>query len=67
MYIVIFILLIGMLFVIVHWKFKEEIQYKKVFKGIWRVSFLLFSFYILYCSFMVFSYLYGEHLEWYNS
>lgn len=63
LYIVIFILLIGMLFVIIHWKFKEEIQYKKVFKGIWRVTFLLFSFYILYCSFMALYYLYGEHLE----
>jgi len=42
LYIVIFILLIGMLFVIIHWKWKEEIEYKKVFKGIWRVTFLCF-------------------------
>lgn len=41
-YIIIFILLIGMIFVIIHWKLKEEIDYKKVFKGIWRITFLLF-------------------------
>lgn len=42
LYIIIFILLIGMLFVIIHWKLKEEMEYTKVFKGIWRVTFLLF-------------------------
>lgn len=51
-YIVIFILLIGMLFVIIHWKFQEEIQYKKVFKGIWRVTFLLF--FLLYIVLLVY-------------
>ncbi|HEO8420722.1 DUF3397 domain-containing protein [Niallia sp. FSL W8-0635] len=41
-YIIIFILLIGMIFVIIHWKLKEEMEYKKIFKGIWRITFLLF-------------------------
>ncbi|HWJ78082.1 MAG TPA: DUF3397 domain-containing protein, partial [Niallia sp.] len=52
LYIVIFILLIGMLFVIMHWKFKAEIEYKKVFKGIWRVTFLLF--FTLYVGLIVY-------------
>ncbi|WP_312095345.1 DUF3397 domain-containing protein [Niallia sp.] len=47
-YIIIFILLIGMIFVIIHWKIKEEMDYKKIFKGIWRVTFMLFfTFYIV--------------------
>jgi hypothetical protein len=41
-----------MLFVIMHWKFKAEIEYKKVFKGIWRVTFLLF--FTLYVGLIVY-------------
>lgn len=36
-------ILIAIIFVMIHWKMKKEIQFKKVFKGIWRFNFLLFS------------------------
>ncbi|MFT8323034.1 MAG: DUF3397 family protein [Bacillus sp. (in: firmicutes)] len=32
----------GIILVILHWKIKEEINYKKVFRGFWRINFLLF-------------------------
>lgn len=51
-YIIIFILLIGMIFVIIHWKLKEEMEYKKIFKGIWRITFLLF--FTLYVVFLIY-------------
>ncbi|WP_102347038.1 DUF3397 domain-containing protein [Bacillus sp. Marseille-P3661] len=42
---VIFLVLItiGMLFVFLQWKFNDEIVFKKVWKGFWRLNFLLFS------------------------
>ncbi|MEH7441061.1 DUF3397 domain-containing protein [Bacillus sp. JJ1122] len=30
------------IFVLIHWKYKEEIVLPKVFKGFWRFNFLLF-------------------------
>ncbi|WP_144548871.1 DUF3397 family protein [Bacillus sp. X1(2014)] len=40
--IILIMILIAMIFVLVHWKVKEEIILKKVIKGFWRFNFLLF-------------------------
>lgn len=40
---ILLILLLGM-FVYLHWKFKEEVHFRKAWKGFWRLSFLLFVF-----------------------
>jgi hypothetical protein len=40
--IILVIILSGMLFSVVHWKFKGEIVLNKVLKGIWRFNFLFF-------------------------
>ncbi len=42
--ILIVMILVAILFVIIHWKTKQEIHFVKVFKGFWRFNFLLFSF-----------------------
>ena len=39
---ILIMILIAMIFVLVHWKVKEEIILKKVIKGFWRFNFLLF-------------------------
>lgn len=36
-------LVIALIFVLVHWKTKHEINFRPLFKGIWRTYFLLFS------------------------
>lgn len=41
--IILVLIVTAMVFVIVHWKVKEEINLKKVMKGFWRFNFLLFS------------------------
>jgi hypothetical protein len=41
--IILVLIVTAMVFVIVHWKVKEEINLKKVLKGFWRFNFLLFS------------------------
>jgi hypothetical protein len=46
------LILFAMIFVIVHWKIKGEIDYTKVFKGYWRFNFLFF--FIVYISLTVF-------------
>ena len=40
--IILVLILIATLFVLVHWKVKEEIILKKVMKGFWRFNFILF-------------------------
>jgi hypothetical protein len=47
--IIIVLLSIGMMFVVLHWKIKQEIDTAKVFKGFWRFTFLLFvlSYFVL--------------------
>jgi Ca2+/Na+ antiporter len=40
--IIIFIILTAIMFVILHWKTKKEINIPLVFKGIWRFNFLIF-------------------------
>src|SRR4051812_5439469 len=42
--IILVMLVIAMVFVFVHWKIKEEIIVKRVWKGFWRFNFILFSF-----------------------
>lgn len=40
--ILLLILSVGVMVVLLHWKLKEEIDYPKVFRGFWRMNFLLF-------------------------
>lgn len=40
--IVLFIIVLAMVFVIIHWKVKKEIVLRIIFKGVWRVNFLVF-------------------------
>ncbi|HEY4553527.1 MAG TPA: DUF3397 domain-containing protein [Bacillaceae bacterium] len=42
--IILFMLITALLFSILYWKKRDEIIFGKVFKGYWRLSFLLFSF-----------------------
>ncbi|MCM3667649.1 DUF3397 domain-containing protein [Mesobacillus maritimus] len=37
------LIVLAILFVVFHWKFRQEIEYTRVFKGYWRMNFLLFS------------------------
>jgi hypothetical protein len=37
-----FLIVLAMVFVIIHWKVKKEIVLRIVFKGFWRLSFLIF-------------------------
>ena len=41
--IILILISICMMFVLVHWKIKQEIDTPKVFKGFWRFTFLLFG------------------------
>jgi len=53
----ILLVLIGLaaIFVLIHWKYKEEIVLPKVFKGFWRFNFLLFfSAYVILVLFGLF-------------
>jgi uncharacterized membrane protein (UPF0136 family) len=53
----ILLVLFGMaaIFVLIHWKYKEEIILPKVFKGFWRFNFLLFfSAYVILLLFGLF-------------
>ncbi|MFD1705788.1 DUF3397 domain-containing protein [Siminovitchia sediminis] len=45
--IILFMLITAVFFTILHWKTREEIIYKKVFAGYWRLNFLLFSFFYI--------------------
>ncbi|HJV31606.1 MAG TPA: DUF3397 domain-containing protein [Bacillales bacterium] len=40
--IVLFMIVLAMVFVFIHWKVKKEIVLKLIFKGVWRVNFLVF-------------------------
>ncbi|MGG3466566.1 DUF3397 domain-containing protein [Neobacillus pocheonensis] len=40
--IILIMIVFAMVFVIVHWKVKEEIVLKKVLKGFWRFNFIFF-------------------------
>ncbi|MCM3568798.1 DUF3397 domain-containing protein [Neobacillus mesonae] len=41
-FILLIIIVIAMTFVLVHWKVKGEIDYKRVLKGFWRFNFIFF-------------------------
>lgn len=41
--IILILISICMMFVLIHWKVKQEIDTPKVFKGFWRFTFLLFT------------------------
>jgi hypothetical protein len=43
-YIFMILIIICMIFLLLHWKFKQEIDIRKVMKGFWRFNFLFFSF-----------------------
>jgi hypothetical protein len=45
--IVLFMIVLAMVFVIIHWKVKKEIVLKLIFKGVWRVNFLVFFIFYL--------------------
>lgn len=40
--IILFLLVLAIIFVLLHWKIKHEINIPLVFKGFWRFNFLLF-------------------------
>lgn len=42
--ILLILILVAMVFVFLQWRFNQEIIFKKVWKGFWRLNFLLFSF-----------------------
>jgi uncharacterized BrkB/YihY/UPF0761 family membrane protein len=41
--ILLLMIIVAIIFVMVHWKIKQEINFSKLFKGFWRFNFLLFS------------------------
>jgi predicted lysophospholipase L1 biosynthesis ABC-type transport system permease subunit len=49
--IILVMLVMAMVFVFVHWKVKEEIIVKRVWKGFWRFNFILFSFTYFFLTF----------------
>jgi hypothetical protein len=42
--IILVVLVVAMVFVLVHWKVKQEIIVKRVWRGFWRFNFILFFF-----------------------
>ncbi len=38
------LIVLALIFVLYHWKVRQEIEYSRVFKGYWRMNFLLFFF-----------------------
>ncbi|MEH7177282.1 DUF3397 domain-containing protein [Neobacillus vireti] len=46
------LIIIAMVFVLINWKVKGEIEFTKVFKGFWRFNFLVF--FLTYISLMIF-------------
>lgn len=45
--ILLIMLFVAVIFVIVHWKIKHDIQFSIIFRGYWRFNFLLFSFFYI--------------------
>jgi hypothetical protein len=42
--ILLFLILLAIVFVLIHWNLRQEIDFAKVFRGYWRFNFLLFFF-----------------------
>ncbi|MBP2240024.1 hypothetical protein J2Z40_000577 [Cytobacillus eiseniae] len=40
--IILSLLIIAIIFVLIHWRVKQEINFQRVFRGYWRFNFLLF-------------------------
>lgn len=55
--IILILILTAMVFVIVHWKVKQDIDLKKVMKGFWRFNFLLFS--LVYIGLTIYGLIHG--------
>ncbi|MCM3768579.1 DUF3397 domain-containing protein [Neobacillus niacini] len=55
--IILILILTAMVFVIVHWKVKQDINLKKVMKGFWRFNFLLFS--LVYIGLTIYGLIHG--------
>lgn len=41
-FLLLIMILVALIFVFIHYKTKSEIEYKAIFKGFWRMNFLLF-------------------------
>jgi predicted lysophospholipase L1 biosynthesis ABC-type transport system permease subunit len=54
--IILIMIIIAMVFVLMHWRVKEEIVLKKVLKGFWRFSFILF--FLAYISLTLYGLIY---------
>jgi hypothetical protein len=54
--IILLMILIAMMFVVVHWKVKQEIILKKVVKGFWRFNFIIF--FLAYISLTLYGLIY---------
>ena len=50
--IVLFLIFLALIFVFLHWKIRQEIDYARVFKGYWRFNFLVF--FLAYLVLLVF-------------
>ncbi|KKK39666.1 hypothetical protein WQ57_02955 [Mesobacillus campisalis] len=42
--IMLILIFLAVIFVLIHWKLRQEINFGRVFKGYWRFNFLLFFF-----------------------
>ncbi|WP_053362066.1 DUF3397 domain-containing protein [Bacillus sp. FJAT-27251] len=42
--IMLILIFLAVIFVLIHWKLRQEIDFARVFKGYWRFNFLLFFF-----------------------
>jgi hypothetical protein len=53
--ILIILIIHALVFVFIHWKFRQEIDFFRVFRGYWRMNFLLFFFaYVVLIIFGIF-------------
>jgi len=41
--IMLILITLALIFVVFHWKYRQEIDFSRIFKGYWRINFLLFS------------------------
>lgn len=42
--IMLILIVLALTFVVIHWKYRQEIDFPRVFRGFWRFNFLLFFF-----------------------
>jgi hypothetical protein len=41
--IMLILVILALTFVVIHWKYRQEVDFLRVFRGYWRFNFLLFS------------------------